>query len=348
MKNCLVKTYMAACDDNSLPIIDEMIVKWTPSKANEKWMNASINSSNYSMFTVIEGSVGISLSSNAHFEDFYGNNLGTDVVLEPNGVAGEVISEDTNEVTITFKHFYNMYNNGRITTASFPLEAGKNNRIQSLVYTQITLFGLIGDVELLKYVVGKQVDVSNASGNVKDIPDGSLLVCRNQGPSKYSLVGDLKYVIPNLGLYIEGKTEIDGLDIFPRHSIGGDASLLPRKLFYWTGSNNTGSNPNRQYAVYTWTLGGRTGADAWIMCCSGSATGSNFTLKSDEDVNNMLIDQSGCTFDADKASTHDGDGSKIKCKTVSGSYTPSEDAIAAIATLKSKGITAVIVNGVEL
>lgn len=344
MENCFVKTYKAACDNNSLPVIDEMVVKYTPGAANEKWRNLSINSSDWSMFKVVEGSVGIILSDNAHFENLSGNNLGTEVTLVPGGVSGYVISEDTNEVTIIFKNFYNMYNNG---VGTFMIEEGKNNRIQSLSYTQMTKFTLKGDLSITKYLIGKNVNVDQCTGDVKDIANGCLItwVDNVYNPNKWGKVEDL---IPKIGHFIEGKTEIDGMAILHNNGIGGDASLLPRKMFYWNGASYLDSNPYKSSSVYTWTLGGRTGADAWILCGSGSDSGNAFCLRSDEDVNNMLIDQAGCTFNSAKASTHNGYASKIVCRTVSGTYTPSADAITAIATLKSKGIIAVRVNNVEL
>lgn len=347
MENCFVKTYKAACDDNSLPVIDEMVVKYTPAAANEKWRNLSINASDWSMFTVVDGSVGITLSDNAHFENTNGDNLGTEVTLVPNGISGWIVSEDTNEVTITFKNFYNMYNNGNNSSATFLIEKGKNNRIPSLAYTQMTNFAMISDLSDTQYLIGKKVNVDQCTGDVKDIANGCLIWWEAQrfNPNKWGKVDDL---IPKIGHFIEGKTEIDGMAILQGNGIGGDASLLPRKMFYWNGAAYYNSNPYKSSSVYTWTLGGRTGADAWILCGCGSNDGYMFCLRSDEDVNNMLIDQAGCTFNSAKASTHSGYGAKIVCRTVSGTYTPSADATTAIATLKSKGITAVIVNGVEL
>lgn len=116
--------------------------------------------------------------------------------------------------------------------------------------------------------------------------------------------------------------------------ISGDLADVPSSVRYVTVP----------YPKLTWTKRKRT--NAYLLAIDTTLDQLGFASHSD--VDNMFIDQSTCTLDADSLnSQHDNKVKKIVVRCPN-SYIPSTDAQAAIRTLYKKGLTNIIVNNIEM
>lgn len=117
-------------------------------------------------------------------------------------------------------------------------------------------------------------------------------------------------------------------------SVLGDIGDVPSNVYYM--------NTSYSYDAMTCTLGKRNTPDCEVICCGGAI----FSLYSEADVNNFLINNAGCTF---TSSIRKNDTEKSMNMRIKGdlAYTPSAEALSAIATLKSKGVLSIKVGGVS-
>lgn len=188
----------------------------------------------------------------------------------------------------------------------------------------------IKELKHSKHIFGLHLASNLCSGDIKNL-EGAKLKGDWTITSK-NVFGNIKYLKD--AIWAE-----DSAYFITNSGIGGDASFVPGNVAYI----NLGNHNTNKDALYTWTRGNRTGTENKIMC----SLGTNSMFATSADVDNMLIDQSTCTF-SPVSSDHGGNNALIITNTLDGKYSPSKDAQNAIATLKGKGLTKIIINNVEL
>lgn len=162
-----------------------------------------------------------------------------------------------------------------------------------------------------------EFSLSSISASLKDL----VLTSRN-----------VKGVIADLKKFTFNEVK-DWAQTINDSSITGDLADIPSTVCYI----------NSPYSKVSWTKGKRSSGS--IMAIN---TDVQLGFVSHADVDNMFIDQSTCTLNSSSLTDkHSGNVNRIKVKCPS-DYTPSSDAQSAIRTLYEKGLTNIIVNGVEM
>lgn len=327
MNNCLVTKYLVEAQNDNLPYFGKIELKLI--NPTDSSVSLHFNQSDNSLLKWSDGATGLLKVING--TALFGNGTSVAniedspaITLPANSESSVLCDNAYNIVSVDVRYY---------GSKESDLSIIKYNSIGSFIMQNTSDF----DVEYLPDTI-TYINVTNSAshylyGSIKDVrlpniaDDNSSVLVLTTHIEPFTLTDAINMLDKGNGLSSISNWA-DLIRYTDNNFLGGDVADIPKNVYYINFGPST---------PLTCTLGRRNTSDCYILAVGGS---NGSYLVSPTDVDNYLINNAACTLKSGGNTTI-----KLYCNE---SYTPSSNAQTAITTLKSKGITSIKVNNVEL